>query len=133
MEWEVAFHDEFEEEFDGFAEAVRDAILVRAGLLGKVGPQLNRPHADTLNGSKYPNMKELRCNADNGVWRIAFAFDSERTAILLIAGDKTGVNEKRFYKKLIAKADDRFARHLAAQIGTGKDGGSDGEDSKRKT
>ena len=50
MEWGVAFHDEFEEEFDGFAEAVRDAILVRAGLLGKVGPQLNRPHADTLNG-----------------------------------------------------------------------------------
>ncbi len=40
---EVAFHDEFEEEFDSFAEAVRDAILVRAGLLGKVGPQLNRP------------------------------------------------------------------------------------------
>ena len=78
-------------------------------------------------------MKELRCNADNGVWRIAVAFDSERTAILLIAGDKTGVNEKRFYRKLIAKADDRFARHLAAQIGTGKDGGSDGEDSKRKT
>ena len=75
MEWEVAFHDEFEEEFDGLSEAVQDAILVGAKLLEKVGPHLNRPHADTLNGSKYSNMKELRCNAENGVWRIAFAFD----------------------------------------------------------
>ncbi|MCY3687829.1 MAG: addiction module toxin RelE [Gammaproteobacteria bacterium] len=133
MEWEVAFHDEFEEEFDGLSEAVQDAILVGAKLLEKVGPHLNRPHADTLNGSKYSNMKELRCNAENGVWRIAFAFDPRRTAILLTAGDKAGVNEKRFYKKLIAKADERFERHLAAQNETGKEGGSDGKDSTQKT
>jgi hypothetical protein len=60
-------------------------------------------------------MKELRCTADDGVWRIAFAFDPERKAILLTAGDKAGVNEKRFYKNLIAKADARFDQHLAAQ------------------
>ena len=60
-------------------------------------------------------MKELRCNAGDGVWRIAFAFDPERKAILLTAGDKSGVNEKRFYKKLIAKADERFDHHLAEQ------------------
>lgn len=60
-------------------------------------------------------MKELRCNADDGVWRIAFAFDPERKAILLTAGDKAGINEKRFYKRLIAKADERFDQHLAAQ------------------
>ena len=113
MEWEIALHDEFEREFDDLSEDVQDAILVKAGLLGRVGPHLNRPHADTLNGSKYSNMKELRCNAENGVWRIAFAFDPKRTAILLIAGDKAGVNEKRFYKQLIAKADERFERHLA--------------------
>ena len=133
MEWEVAFHGEFEEEFDGLSEAVQDTILVGAKLLEKVGPHLNRPHADTLNGSKYPNMKELRCNADDGVWRIAFVFDPKRTAILLTAGDKAGVNEKRFYKKLIAKADERFDWHLAAQSGTGKEGGSDGKVSKQKT
>ena len=68
-----------------------------------------------MNGSKHANMKELRCNADDGVWRIAFPFDPERKAILLTAGDKAGVNEKRFYKTLIAKADDRFDQHLAAQ------------------
>lgn len=115
MEWDVEFHDDFEVEFDDLSEAVQDAILAEVKLLAKVGPSLKRPHADTLNGSKHANMKELRCNADDGVWRIAFAFDPARKAILLTAGDKTGVNEKRFYKKLIAKADDRFDQHLAAQ------------------
>ena len=90
-------------------------ILAKATLLAKVGPSLKRPHADTLNGSTHANMKELRCSADDGVWRVAFAFDPERKAILLTAGDKAGVNERRFYKKLIAKAHARFCQHLAAQ------------------
>ena len=115
MEWDVRFHDDFEAEFDDLSKAVQDAILAGAVLLAKFGSGLKRPYADTLNGSKHANMKELRCYAGNGVWRIAFAFDPERKAILLTAGDKAGVNEKRFYKKLIAKADTRFDRHLATQ------------------
>ncbi len=63
---------------------------------------------DTLKGSKYSNMKELRFNANHGVWRVAFAYGPKRQAILLIAGNKAGVNEKKFYKDLIRKADDRF-------------------------
>jgi hypothetical protein len=55
----------------------------------------------------------LRFNADDGVWRVAFAFDPKRNAIMLVAGDKSGVNEKRFYRQLIATADDRFDAHLA--------------------
>jgi hypothetical protein len=58
-------------------------------------------------------MKELRFNADDGVWRVAFAFDPERQAILLVAGDKAGVAQKRFYKGLIARADKRFDEYLA--------------------
>ncbi len=58
-------------------------------------------------------MKELRCSAAGGVWRIAFAFDPDRQAILLVGGDKSGVGEKRFYRQLIARADERFDRHLA--------------------
>ena len=58
-------------------------------------------------------MKELRFSAADGVWRVAFAFDRQRQAILLVAGDKAGVREKRFYKRLIAKADERFDAHLA--------------------
>jgi hypothetical protein len=68
--------------------------------------------SDTLNGSKHANMKELRFDADHGVWRVAYAFDPERKAILLVAGDKSGGSEKRFYKALIEKADRRFSQHL---------------------
>jgi hypothetical protein len=113
MRWTVLFAEEFEQEFDQLQEAVQDAILARALLLEREGPTLGRPHADTLVGSKHANMKELRCNAAGGVWRIAFAFDPERRAILLVAGDKSGGSEKRFYKRLIARADERFDRHLA--------------------
>ena len=113
MVWKVALHGEFEVEFDKFPKSVQEAIMVKAMLLKTVGPSLKRPHADTLNGSSHENMKELRCNADSGVWRIAFAFDSERKAILPAAGNKSGVSEKRFYRKLIAKADSRFDQHLA--------------------
>ena len=58
-------------------------------------------------------MKELRVRADGGVWRIAFAFDPKRKAILLAAGNKRGIQDKRFYRDLIRIADRRFANHLA--------------------
>jgi len=57
-------------------------------------------------------MKELRFAAADGVWRVAFAFDPRRSAILLVAGDKSGTSEKRFYKRLITKADERLDEHL---------------------
>ena len=117
LEWGIVFHDAFEEEFEDLPETVQDAIFAVVSLLARVGPELKRPHADTLKGSKHSNMKELRCRADDGVWRIAFAFDPERKAVLLTAGDKAGVSEKRFYRKLIDKADERFGEHLAAREG----------------
>ena len=75
MEWKVAFGDEFDAEFEELPEAVQDELLASAKLLAAFGPQLSRPHADTLNDSSFANMKELRFDADNGVWRVAFAFD----------------------------------------------------------
>jgi hypothetical protein len=67
---------------------------------------------DTLKGSSYANMKELRFAAADGEWRVAFAFDIKRRAVLLVAGDKSGGSEKRFYRELIRKADERFDAHL---------------------
>jgi hypothetical protein len=58
-------------------------------------------------------MKELRFVAGDGIRRVAFAFDPKRKAVLLVAGDKSGGSEKRFYRQLIARADDRFDTHLA--------------------
>lgn len=113
MSWTVANHDDFDPEFDALPEAVQDGLIAVALNLQDKGPVLGRPHVDTLEGSKYPNMKEIRFDANDGVWRVAFAFDPQRKAILLVAGDKVGVAQKRFYKKLIAKADERFSNHLA--------------------
>jgi len=62
-------------------------------------------------------MKELRFDADNGVWRVAFAFDPKRQAVLLVAGNKAGTSRKRFYKQLVKKADERFTEWLKRQKG----------------
>jgi len=76
------------------------------------GRKLGRPRADTLNGSRHANTKELRFDAADGVWRVAFAFDPNRKAVLLACGDKSGGSKKRFYRQLIEKADSRFDSHL---------------------
>ena len=89
-------------------------------LLQQFGPQLGRPRVDTLKGSSHANMKELRFDATDGVWRVAFAFDPKRKAILLVAGDKSGGSEKKFYRELIRKADERFDAHLARLKKRGK-------------
>lgn len=113
MIWTVQFHDAFDAEFDALPESVQDALLAHAGLLEQFGPGLGRPRVDTLKGSHHANMKELRFDAEDGVWRFAFAFDPNRQAIVLVGGDKSGGGEKRFYRQLIHKADERFDEHLA--------------------
>ncbi len=57
-------------------------------------------------------MKELRAKTSQAVLRVAFAFDPLKSAVLLIGGNKQGVNEKRFYKQLIDRADELYAQHL---------------------
>jgi DNA-binding XRE family transcriptional regulator len=111
--WVVEIGDEFKLEFFALQEDVRTEILALTRLLQQFGPQLGRPRVDTLNGSRHANMKELRAGAADGEWRVAFAFDTNRKAILLVAGDKSGIGEKRFYRELIRRTDDRFDAHLA--------------------
>jgi hypothetical protein len=113
VSWVVEIGDAFEPEFDALHEEVQTEILALSRLLQRFGPQLGRPRVDTLKGSRHANMKELRFSAAGGEWRVAFAFDPKRKAILLVAGDKSGVSERRFYRELIRKADDRFDTHLA--------------------
>jgi hypothetical protein len=122
MAWNVEFEDAFEAEFLAFEQEVQDALLAVAKLLVDYGPQLGRPYADTLKDSKHANMKELRFEATDGEWRAAFAFDPHRKAILLVASDKSGGSQKRFYKQLIATADRRFSAHLEKLKATTKKG-----------
>lgn len=112
--WVVEFHPEFSREILGFSDSVRREIYSLVGLLRKLGPQLGRPQVDSLKGSKHSNLKELRFRADNGAWRVAFAFDLHRRAILLVGGDKSGVSKDKFYRNLIDIADRRFDQHQRA-------------------
>ena len=93
MDWEVGFDPAFDPEFDALPRDVQDELLARAKLLEALGPALGRPQVDTLNGSRHTNMKEPRFAAAGGVWRVAFAFDPQRKAILLVAGNKSGIGE----------------------------------------
>lgn len=113
MIWEILFHDQFESEFTALSADVQDELLAHAMLLRDFGASLGRPTVDTLKGSKYNNMKELRFRHGKAVWRIVFAFDPDRQAVLLVAGDKSGADQRLFYKRLIQKADARFTEHLA--------------------
>jgi hypothetical protein len=109
--WKVDFDDDFTSEFSRFSDPVRQKIISLAEVLKVFGPQLAGSIVRTLNGSKHSNMKELRFNADNGVWRVAFAFDVKQAAILLVGGDKSGVSQDKFYRNLIEIADRRFDQH----------------------
>lgn len=112
VKWGVDLHDDFLPEYRELPQEVQDELLAHIEVLEQIGPQLGRPRVDTLSGSRHANMKELRFNAADGVWRFAFAFDPERTAIIFCGGDKSGGSERRFYRQLIAKADARFDAHL---------------------
>jgi hypothetical protein len=113
VNWTVALHDDFVPEYNELPEDVQDELLAVMRLLQQIGPLLGRPRVDTLKGSRHANMKELRFDAADGVWRFAFAFDPARQAIILCGGDKSGGGQKRFYRQRIDKADRRFETHVA--------------------
>lgn len=112
--WSISTTEVFDEWFTDLKQDAQVEIIAKVNLLKLLGPQLKRPHADTLKGSKHANMKELRADTTDQVLRVAFAFDPTRSAILLIGGNKTGTSQTRFYKQLIAKADELYEIHLAA-------------------
>ena len=120
MTWQVIFEKDFDSEFRALPRDVQSGIVAGARLLRGSGPKAGRPNVDTLKGSAFPNMKELRFRAANGAWRVAFAFDPARRAVLLVAADKAGVPERRFYRELLATADRRFSRYLERLAGSGE-------------
>lgn len=94
----------------GCDEALQDTVAAHVGLLEEVGPTLGRPYAATLRGSSLANLKELRVQHRGRPYRILYAFDPNREALLLLAGDKAG--HKRWYRKAIPRAEAIFARHV---------------------
>jgi len=121
MTWTVLFHDAFDAEFEALVEELQDELLAHAKLLAAFGPDLGRPTVDTLKDSRHSNMKELRFSWNGQVWRVAFAFDPRRQAILLVGGDKGGADQRRFYKRLLMVADARYDDHLGTLSQSTKD------------
>ncbi len=114
--WAIETTREFDEWFADLDEDGQVEVIAKVKILKHLGPRLGRPHADTLNGSRHANMKELRADTADKVLRIAFAFDPRRAGILLVADNKAGVSQKQFYRRLIARADTLYDAHLAKLV-----------------
>lgn len=114
MAWIVLEHPDFAWERQDLPAPVLAKLAEAILTLEAVGPRLGRPLVDTLKASRHANMKELRFTA-LGVWRVAFAFDEARHAVVLVAGNKQDKDQRRFYENLVAVADDRFDDWLDAK------------------
>jgi len=118
MEWEVEYSDEFEGWWNSLSEAEQEDVSAVVGVLQDKGPSLRRPHVGPIATSRHPNMKELLIQHAGRPYRVLFAFDPRRYAILLIGGDKTG--NARWYEEFVPKADDLYDGHLAQLRREGK-------------
>jgi len=108
--WEVEFTEEFGAWWDGLSVDEQNSIADGVYVLEEFGPTLTRPQADTVRGSKYPNMRELRIQHQGRPYRVLYAFDPRRVGVLLIGGDKTG--NSRWYEVFVPKADTIYSQHL---------------------
>ncbi len=110
MTWEIEYTDEFGAWWETLSIAEQEDIAHSVGLLEEFGVYLGHPHSSLINGSKHSHMRELRTQHQGRPYRTFYAFDPRRTAILLIAGDKTG--DKRWYETHIPIADRLYDDHL---------------------
>jgi hypothetical protein len=107
---EVEYTNEFGAWWDALTESEQESVAYSVGLLEAKGPALRYPHSSGVENSRHAHMRELRVQHQGQPYRVFYAFDPLRKAILLIAGDKTG--DDRFYERLIPAADNLYDQHL---------------------
>lgn len=110
--WNIKQTAEFQEWFEDADDGLQEDTVAHVKLLEQFGPNLKRPHADTLKGSQLTNLKELRFNSGDKVIRVFFIFDPDRNAVLLIGGNKAGSGDKTFYDKMIDQSEKIYGRYL---------------------
>ncbi|MGB8261704.1 MAG: type II toxin-antitoxin system RelE/ParE family toxin [Terracidiphilus sp.] len=110
MAWQVEVSDEFVAWYRSLDELEGISVDTAVDMLVEYGPTLGRPHADTLKGSVYPNLKELRIQHLGRPIRILFAFDPRQNAYLILGGDKSG--NKSWYRDAIRRAEAIYSQHL---------------------
>jgi len=108
--WKVIQVESFAEWFKDQDTDAQADMVTKIAVLSQYGPRLGRPYADSIKESQHPNMKELRIQSKGRPFRVFYAFDPKRKAVLLVGGNKEGA--KRFYKKMIPKADKLFDEYL---------------------
>lgn len=110
MSYEVEYTDEFNAWWDGLSEPEQISITSVVLLLEGKGPHLGFPHSSGVVTSKHSHMRELRIQHQGCPYRVFYAFDPRRAALLLIGGDKTG--DDRFYETFVPIADRIYDQHL---------------------
>lgn len=110
MTWEVEFTDELGAWWDGLSESEQASVDATVSLLQTNGPNLPFPHSSAIETSRHGHMRELRIQHAGRPYRILYAFDPRRSAILLIGGGKTGKN--RWYAQFVPVADKLYDEHL---------------------
>ena len=110
MKWDVEYTDEFEVWWGQLGEAEQDSVQATVMLLEDEGPHLGFPHTSDIKGSRYGNLRELRVQHAGRPYRVLYAFDPRRCAILLIGGDKTG--DDRWYQEHVPIAERLYDDHL---------------------
>lgn len=110
MAWEVEFTDEFGKWWDHLTAPEQKSVDFTVSLLQEVGPTLKMPHSSAVASSRHSHMRELRIQHEGRPYRVLYAFDPRRAAILLIGGDKTG--NDRWYEEYVPLADEFYDRHL---------------------
>lgn len=108
--WQVEYTDEFDDWWNGLSGEEQDSVAKAVGLLQQFGPHLEHPRSSDVKGSRHGNMRELRIQHRGRPYRVLYAFDPTRTAILLIGGNKTG--QKRWYDIHVPIADALYDEHL---------------------
>jgi len=110
MKWSVESVKEFDQWFWKQDVKFREILFTYTHALAETGPQFGRPYVDTIKGSSYSNMKELRIQYKRKPYRILFIFDPKRQAILLVGGNKA--SDKRWYEVNIPIAEKRYKIYL---------------------
>jgi hypothetical protein len=110
VSWEVEFSDEFGQWWEGLNAAEQKSIDFTVSLLQEVGPTLRMPHSSGIETSRHAHMRELRIRHQGRPYRVLYAFDPRRAAILLIGGDKTG--NSRWYDQYVPRADAIYDEYL---------------------
>ena len=112
--YEIVYEDEFSTWFRSLNMEEKESIRAYVVLLQQFGVTLDHPYSSKVNSSEYARMRELRIQHEGKPYRVFYIFNRRRQCVLLTGSEKTGENEKQFYKRMTPKADEIYTRHLAA-------------------